>query len=317
MLGITPFYSAPSTGHVEVCQLLVSNRADIGARDTSNKTSLHRAARLGDQGLEVCCLLIFEGAYLEAKDKEGRTPLHAGASVSTTRLGLEVCKLLLSKGADINAKDKSQTTPLHVTAYTGHTDIVHLFLHQEDVEADARDDQGKSPAYVAAERCNLEALRLMHASQKVDMRIRAPLEGMTILYVACKSSMAMVEYLVGQGLGDMADEECIWCLFQNLQGLTRKGSRNNLGKTMRTLLMPGEIVLSEVNRLKEVLVNPNHGSLPCWSWIIRGGRSRNQIGRVSYHWRCSTHLLSRGVGDGVDEFARRLEDSRSSTIVDG
>jgi ankyrin repeat protein len=43
-IGMTPLHVAAFTGHKEIAELLVANRADVNARDKGNQTPLHMAA---------------------------------------------------------------------------------------------------------------------------------------------------------------------------------------------------------------------------------------------------------------------------------
>ncbi|EAX89589.1 hypothetical protein TVAG_485630 [Trichomonas vaginalis G3] len=68
------------------------------------KTPLHYAA--SNNSKETAEILISNGADINAKDKNRWTPLHYAASNNSK----EIAEILISNGADINAKDKNGRT---------------------------------------------------------------------------------------------------------------------------------------------------------------------------------------------------------------
>ena len=64
---------------------------------------------------ETAQLLLTQGAEINAKNDKGRTPLHNAAEDNAT----ETAQLLLTQGAEINAKNDKGLTPLHDAARDG------------------------------------------------------------------------------------------------------------------------------------------------------------------------------------------------------
>ena len=102
-LGWTPLHLAAKGNRPEAAEYLISNGAEIDARDTQQKTPLHEAAWHG--WLDVAKILVRHGADVNARDdgwptgrdNEGRNVL----SWATWGGNVELVKFLLEKGAKI------------------------------------------------------------------------------------------------------------------------------------------------------------------------------------------------------------------------
>jgi len=97
---------AAGNGKQEKVQRLLAKGVDVGARDGSGRTALHRAAEGGHA--QVVALLLKNGADVDAKDGEGQTPLHLAAQAGD----LEVLALLRDAGGSMEAADPKGRTPL-------------------------------------------------------------------------------------------------------------------------------------------------------------------------------------------------------------
>jgi len=104
--GWTPLVSAVNSGSYENAVLLLSNGADVNARDNNARIALWYAAILENTGL--IALLSEHGADLNARDTEGRTALmHAADFCFTWDI-----RALLDAGADPTIQDKHGRTAL-------------------------------------------------------------------------------------------------------------------------------------------------------------------------------------------------------------
>ena len=65
---------ASRSGHLKVCQLLISSGAGVNIQTPGGVTPLHRSAYCGR--VEVVKLLLEHGADVGLKDSDGRTALH-------------------------------------------------------------------------------------------------------------------------------------------------------------------------------------------------------------------------------------------------
>lgn len=153
------FWKACDQNQLLVIDKYLSMGGDVNARDTFNRTGLHRASTHGHT--EVVTKLLEAGADIHSKDKLWSTCLH-----SACRAGhLPVLKLLLDHGAEIGALDKLDSTPLHVAVRTGHLDCVeHLIQCKADINT--QDKEGDTPLHDAVHhnRLKIIELLLLHAA---------------------------------------------------------------------------------------------------------------------------------------------------------
>jgi len=131
-----------------LCRLLITQGADVDARDVNEATPLHQNALYAVKTL--CRILLAYGAKVDATDKDGRTPLHC-AACSGDKRALPVVELLVAAGADIHAKSKDGLTPLHMAAWSGNHAVV-VFLLYKGALVDAKSNDGKTPWDLARER---------------------------------------------------------------------------------------------------------------------------------------------------------------------
>ncbi len=101
-MGWTPLHIAARTGRPEIAEYLISQGADVNARDVDGETPLHKAAKF--LSLEGWA----ENAYFSA---EGQ---------------LSVAELLVSKGADVNACTKNGATALRIAEQQQFFDMVKV-----------------------------------------------------------------------------------------------------------------------------------------------------------------------------------------------
>ena len=89
---------------LELMDWLITQGADINAKDEYERTPLHYHAQVNN--VEKVALLLERGADMEAQDKYKNTPLHFA------EYNAEAAQLLIEKGADIKAKDDRGYNPM-------------------------------------------------------------------------------------------------------------------------------------------------------------------------------------------------------------
>ncbi len=106
-VGQTPLHWAAEFGHKDVAELLLTNKAEIEAKDYNGWTPLFQAVFGGQK--ELVELLVANHANVNVKDNYGRTPLQVALDNGYT----DIAALLLAHKAEVNVKNRDGITPMH------------------------------------------------------------------------------------------------------------------------------------------------------------------------------------------------------------
>ena len=109
-------------------ELLITNGADVNAKNINYDTPLHGAARAGDA--HILKLLIANGADVNAKNIKRDTPLHGAVRAGDAH----ILKLLIANGADVNARDNDGLTPLHCAIKNGNKQVAEFLRKRGGVD---------------------------------------------------------------------------------------------------------------------------------------------------------------------------------------
>ncbi|MCC6151164.1 MAG: ankyrin repeat domain-containing protein [Planctomycetes bacterium] len=114
------FFSACSTGKLEVVKGFLDNGVDPDARDKYGLTGLMWTGRKGH--VQVAQLLLSRGAGIELGDANRRTALFHGVTFQR----YELVKFLAQQGANVSPVDYHDWTPLDFSRTSGHKKMVAL-----------------------------------------------------------------------------------------------------------------------------------------------------------------------------------------------
>lgn len=227
--GWPALLSAVEFNKIAVVDALLAAGAAVDARDTKQGTSLHLAVfwgwpdivktllahhadpnardengdtplfRLNDDAETIGGMLVSAGAKIDATNNEGRTALH----VDSMGGGLDAIKFLLSHNADVSLKDLMGRTPADLAIDGGQAEALALLLATEKGKAsvtdiDAPDEDMRTRLHRAAFDGNAQlAQRLLAAGAAVDAREK---EGATpLLFAVAKGNDGLVTLLLENG----------------------------------------------------------------------------------------------------------------------
>ena len=127
---------AVKTGDIKGVFTLLSDGANVNARDVHETTALMFAANLGYT--EIVRSLLNAGAKINLTRKPYQlTALMLAASANQ----IDVVQLLVSQGANVNATNDDGSTAIMIAALKGHLDIVQILLAAgTDIKITDKDD---------------------------------------------------------------------------------------------------------------------------------------------------------------------------------
>ncbi|XP_040563425.1 poly [ADP-ribose] polymerase tankyrase-2 [Lepeophtheirus salmonis] len=146
----TPLHFASGYNRVGVVEFLLSNGADVHAKDKGGLVPLHNACSYGH--FEVTELLVKHGASVNVSDLWKFTPLHEASAKGK----YEIVKLLLKYGADPTKKNRDGHTPIDLVD-EGDQDVMDLL-------------KGDSALLDAAKKGNLTRVQKLLTTDNINCR---------------------------------------------------------------------------------------------------------------------------------------------------
>eukprot|EP00746_Dinoflagellata_sp_MGD_P075045 gnl/MRDRNA2_/MRDRNA2_30236_c0_seq1.p1 gnl/MRDRNA2_/MRDRNA2_30236_c0~~gnl/MRDRNA2_/MRDRNA2_30236_c0_seq1.p1 ORF type:complete len:2959 (-),score=667.55 gnl/MRDRNA2_/MRDRNA2_30236_c0_seq1:52-7932(-) len=139
----SPLHIAAGSSATEICAELCARRADVNARDINEATPLHLA---GSPAVAEC--LAGLKADLGAKTSELKTTLHGAVE----RNDADLVSKLLRMSADVRAQMRDGTEPQHLAAQKGHLEVLELLLADKTNCAHVanRDGEGRTALWLAS-----------------------------------------------------------------------------------------------------------------------------------------------------------------------
>jgi ankyrin repeat protein len=222
----TPLHYAASTGNIEVARVLLTNKADVNAKNRFySSTALHLAALSGNTNMAK--LLIENGADVNAQDAFG-APLNMAGSRDMVKLLLdnkadvgmknsdgftplhlankETAQILLAHGANLESTGYEGRTPLHQVAMRNENDMVEWFC-SKGANVNALDTKGQAPLIIALstqgynidKKTRMETVRIL-LNYGADLSCRDQ-KGWTLLHYSIRESNTdLVDLLLKRGM---------------------------------------------------------------------------------------------------------------------
>jgi ankyrin repeat protein len=223
--------TAAAWGDIRVFDMLVTQGADLNARDRAGRTALYRAVEERQEAI-VKLLLARDDVDVNIPDQEQRSPLSLATSlldddvlgfvilapsaptdfedlngsdrVGGTALSRAVEKkaivksLLARDDVDVNKPDQELRSPLSLAAGFSDDYVLKLLLARTDLDVQAADSSGQSPIFTAVDRGHVEAVMLMldHPNSHLSMPWDPSQHKSLLMAAAKKGYTPMVQVLL-------------------------------------------------------------------------------------------------------------------------
>ena len=152
---------------VRIAELLISNGADIYARDSSGCIPLMAILKgqyRAEKSEKIIRFLLLNDRHnkmVQSVDEDGETPLHKAVIGNE----IAVIRLLLRAGADVNARNYYGNTPLHKGAFLCNDaedfEVLRILLEEGNADTTVRNNEGLTPAGVAIKHGDTKAAELI------------------------------------------------------------------------------------------------------------------------------------------------------------
>ncbi|CAG2110484.1 unnamed protein product, partial [Medioppia subpectinata] len=183
----TPLHLAAENGQLEVCNTLLTMKADVNATDNHSQTPLHLAAE-HDHSEVLKLFLKHNPERLSVPNKNGYTCAHIAAAKGSVAVIKELMRL--NQESVINARiSKTKSTTLHLAAEGGHVEVVRVLL-QAGAKATDENAEGYTALHLAAKNGHVKVLSALKEQSTAHWKVCSRRIGLTALHVAAAFGQA-------------------------------------------------------------------------------------------------------------------------------
>ena len=235
--GETPAHIAAQEGHVEVVRLLAELGANVETPEQRRRhASLHRGAEgprgggeaagrargerrdADNDGATPAYIAAQEGprgggeaagrARGERRDADANDgaggPRQPGRTSRRSRKGhVEVVRLLAELGANVETPDNDGATPAYIAAQKGHVEVVRV-LAELGANVETPANNGATPAFIAAQHGHVDVVRLL---AELGANVETPNDGATPAFIAAQERPRGGGEAAGRARGERRDAE--------------------------------------------------------------------------------------------------------------
>jgi ankyrin repeat protein len=156
--GETPLFWAVKYDGAFTVRTLLSERANINARDSLENSSLHAAVQWNSRN--AARALLEGGIDVNAHSLDGTTPLHNAVSLNYT----DMAQILINSGAELETRDNAGNTPFMEAVRAGNIDSMNV-LARNGADPMTRNAAGDTPLHIAVLTENMQLIQAL-----LDMR---------------------------------------------------------------------------------------------------------------------------------------------------
>ncbi|XP_046369336.2 putative ankyrin repeat protein RF_0381 [Haliotis rufescens] len=195
---LTPAMKAARRGHRDIFELLVKKGANLALKDEWDFNILHHACDGGNADI-VKYVFKQNSIDINTKKEDGRTP----AMMAAYKGHKEVFDLLIRNGADITVDvDIFDSNILHLACQGGNVNIVKYVLKQNSIDINTKEEDGRTPAMMAAKSGHGEVLDLL-MRKGANLRLEDTYDN-NFLYFTVKGQLTeLVEYVITKNIVDI------------------------------------------------------------------------------------------------------------------
>uniref|UniRef100_V9K7E5 2-5A-dependent ribonuclease n=1 Tax=Callorhinchus milii TaxID=7868 RepID=V9K7E5_CALMI len=156
--GKTALIDAVRKGHEDIVVILLDEmEAEVDAQDNLGRTPLMYA--LEEDNETIVTILLDRDADVSHVDKNYGTPIYTALKKDTVNTSL--VKLLMEHRPDLNVCEEAESTPLILAVKKKKKDLVKLFLKDENINVNAKNNKGETALLAAVEVDDLAMAKLL------------------------------------------------------------------------------------------------------------------------------------------------------------